>query len=174
MEKLIVVFASQEARVRMLRLLRRGGYEAVGCSSGAEAVRTARRLSGGAVVSGYRLPDMTAGELAERLSGTAPVLAVSSPENLSLCEGKNLWKLPAPAPPEALYAAVEAVLSHRVRPTPPSRDAAAMEVIRRAKAYLMERDGLSEPEAHRLLQKRAMDAGMPMAEAACQALEETR
>ncbi len=44
--------------------------------------------------------------------------------------------------------------------------------MERAKALLMERKGLLEEEAHRLLQRRSMDGGLPLAQAARQVIRE--
>jgi len=170
MVRIVVAFAGEEARRRMLRLLRGLGYDPACCrSSGAETIRAASTLGNAAVVCGFRLPDMTADELAENLSGTAPVLVVSSAANLSLCEGGNLFKLSVPASLDELRAALEALPSPR---RPAVRSEADRRLIRQAKALLMEQRRLSEEEAHRLLQKRSMDAGQSLAEAARAALRE--
>ena len=42
----------------------------------------------------------------------------------------------------------------------------ARKLIERAKGLLMAQDGLSEPDAHRYIQKSSMDTGTPMAEVA--------
>ncbi len=170
MDRMIVAFAGQEARRRTLHLLRRCGYDPACCrASGAEAIRAASQLGNAAVVCGFRLPDMTAGELAENLSGVAPVLAVSSPANLALCQGGNLYKLPVPASLDEFRAALE-LLCRSGRPA--VRSEADRRLIQQAKALLMEQRRLSEEEAHRLLQKRSMDAGQSLAETARAALRE--
>jgi len=166
MVRIVAAFAGEEARRRMLRLLRRCGYDPACCrASGAEAIRAAAQLGNAAVVCGFRLPDMTADELAENLSGIAPVLVVSSAANLALCRGKNLRKLSAPASLDEFRAALEGLRKPNLR-SPAVRSEEERRLIQQAKALLMEQDHLSEGEAHRLLQKRSMDAGQPLAESA--------
>jgi len=172
MDRMIVAFAGQEARRRMLHLLRRCGYDPACCrASGAEAIRAASQLGNAAVICGFRLPDMTADELAENLSGIAPVLAVSSAANLALCRGRNLRKLSVPASLDEFRAALESLRGPSLR-KPAVRSEEERRLIQQAKALLMEQDHLSEEEAHRLLQKRSMDAGQRLAEMACSFLRE--
>jgi len=49
---------------------------------------------------------------------------------------------------------------------PKERNPKQQEVIRRAKELLMDRNNMSEGEAHRYLQKNSMDSGTNMAETA--------
>ena len=50
----------------------------------------------------------------------------------------------------------------------------ALCIVERAKAVLMKREGLTEPEAHRSMQQYAMNHGMKMAEFAAQILAATK
>lgn len=95
----IIAFSNAEAQRRIRRLLESGGCRpAVCCTSGGEAIRAARNIENSIIICGFRLPDMTANELAADLRGRAAVLVVSSAANVDLCEGENLYKLATPAP----------------------------------------------------------------------------
>lgn len=171
MDMVITSFASQEAQRRILRLLESGGFSPIACGpSGAEVIRTVHQLGTAAVVCGFKLRDMTAGQLAYALEGRAGLLVVSSAANLDLCQGENLFKLPTPITRADFFASLDLTLhlvssAGKRAPAPPEEEGDAA-VIRRAKALLMDVNRMTEAEAHRCLQKRSMDAGMHLAETA--------
>lgn len=170
MDKLIVAFASEEARRRIVRLLESGGcFPSACCRTGGEIIRAVHQLGSAVVVCGFRLRDMTAGELAHALWGEAALLVVSSPANLDLCQGENLFKLPTPVVRSDFFASLELTLGQlnggSVRRLARRREE-EQRLIQRAKELLMEINRMTEAEAHRFLQKRSMDAGLKMAETA--------
>ena len=59
----------------------------------------------------------------------------------------------------------------REREKPNKRSSADQGVINQAKSLLMEKNGLTEEEAHRYLQKRSMDNGTNMVETAYMVLQ---
>ena len=170
MDRIVVAFASEEAQRRILRLLASDGWEpAACCASGAEAIRTARKLGSAIVICGFKLRDMTASDLAADLRGTAVLLAVSSAVNLDFCEGENLYKLATPAPRSDFFASLDLLMrfeaKHLRHPVPQRREE-DQKLILRAKELLMDINRMTEAEAHRFLQKRSMDAGLKMVETA--------
>lgn len=172
MDRIIVAFRSEEVRGKILRLLTLEGRAGIPCSSGAEVLRTVRRLGGGVVICGFYLSDMTADTLAEDLRGLAVVLVVAKAAYLDLCGGENLYKLAAPvSPPE--FASTLRLLLDRVPVQRPAsrRNEEDQALICRAKALLMDVNRISEEEAHRFLRRRAMDAGIKLGEAARKIVE---
>ena len=132
------------------------------------------------VICGFRLRDMTAEMLAADLQGIAPLLVISSPGNLELCSGENLFKLATPATRADFFASLDLLLQfgtgHGGPPAPqhsrPQRSEAEERLVRQAKAILMEVNLMTEAEAHRFLQKRSMDAGLKLADTARLILEQ--
>ena len=170
MDRIVVAFANEEAQRRILRLLESGGYQVAGCCfSGAEVIRTVRKLGSASVICGFKLRDMTAGDLAADLRGLAVLLVVSSAGNLDLSEGENPYKLPTPAPRSAFFSSLETLLAfeqaHLHRP-PPKRREEEQQLILRAKELLMHINRMTEAESHRFLQKRSMDTGLKLPEMA--------
>ncbi|WP_298024202.1 ANTAR domain-containing response regulator [uncultured Dysosmobacter sp.] len=170
MDRMVVAFANEEAQRRILRLVEAHGYSpAACCTAGAEVIRTVRKLGSAIVVCGFKLRDMTAGDLAADLHGTAVLLVVSSAANLDFCEGENLHKLATPISRSDFFATLDLLRQfeekHLHHP-PPKRREAEQALIRRAKELLMDVNRMTESEAHRFLQKRSMDAGLKMAETA--------
>lgn len=68
MDRIVVAFANTEAQHRIVHLLEPNGYGiACVCPTGAEVIRTVRKLGTASVVCGFKLRDMTATELAASL-----------------------------------------------------------------------------------------------------------
>jgi response regulator NasT len=55
----------------------------------------------------------------------------------------------------------------------PHRSGESRELVNRAKEVLMKREGLTEPEAHRMIQQYAMNHGVRMADFARKILEQS-
>ena len=170
MDRIVVAFANEEAQRRVLRLLESGGCQVAGCCfSGAEVIRTVRKLGSAAVVCGFKLRDMTASDLAADLRGLAVLLVLSSAVNLDLCEGENLFKLPTPVARSDFFSTLEMLReferSHLHHP-PPKRPEEDQQLIRRAKELLMDINRMTEAEAHHFIQKRSMNAGWKLPEMA--------
>lgn len=169
MDRVIIAFASAEAQHRMARLLESEGCHPAGCFfSGADVIRTVRKLGSAAVVCGYKLRDMTAAELASDLRGSAAVLVVSTPAQLALCDGENLFKLASPISRGEFFASLRLIRQPQSRGTHPApqRGEDERRVIEQAKALLMGVNRMTESEAHRFLQKRSMDTGRHLAQTA--------
>ena len=170
MDRIVTAFSHEESQRRILRLLEMGGYVTAGrFFSGADVIRAVRHLEIAVVICGFRLRDMTAPELAERLGPDTSVLVIASASNLDLCHGENLYKLSVPSARADLYASLNMLLRLRReggRYPPPQRREADQKLIRRAKELLMDINRMSEAEAHRFLQKRSMDAGLRLEQTA--------
>ena len=155
MNRLIVAFSSDTAAHRICAWLAQSGFPArTVCRTGAEVVRAVRYMGGGSVICAARLPDYTADRLYDDLDGQADLLVIGKPEQLSDCENPAIRRLPLPVNRSPLAEAAEA-LTH-----------AQPEIIRHAKALLQSARGMAEPEAHRYLQRRSMEAHRKMADTA--------
>ena len=97
-------------------------------------------MGGGSVICAARLPDYTADELYDDLDGQADLLVIGKPEQLSDCENPAIRRLPLPVNRYQLAEAAEALLQSA--------------------------RGMAEPEAHRYLQRRSMEAHRKMADTA--------
>ena len=170
MAHIVVAFTGEEARRKALRLLAAEGLEAAAvCSAGGEVIRGVRRMGSAIVICGFRLRDMTADAMASDLRGLAAVMVVAKAAHLELCGGENLFKLPVPAT-RAEFAATLGLLldfeaAHLRHPAGRRREE-EQRSIRQAKELLMDVNRMTEEEAHRFLQKRSMERGVPLAEAA--------
>ena len=65
MDRIIVAFENENNRKRICDMLEASGITVRGsCRSGSEAIRAIRKMSGGIVICGYKLSEMTASDLA--------------------------------------------------------------------------------------------------------------
>ncbi len=166
MAKIIVAFPDQTMCVRIAGALEEAGFPVFRrCLSGAEAMRALNLCQDGVLVCAPLLRDRTADSLAADASDQALMLVVGKPERLALCESANVFRLAWPFSKPELTSAVRMLLQlHDMRK--PRREGDEKQIIERAKLRLMEERGLSEPEAHRMLQRASMNKGLKMVEGA--------
>ncbi|MCR4901570.1 MAG: ANTAR domain-containing protein [Butyrivibrio sp.] len=174
MQNIIVAFAKLEDAANFKKVIIRGGMDVnVVCTSGAQALSAMEDLGNGVIVCGFRLSDMQYTELAESLPGFFQMLLIASPNKVdgdSLPD--NVVYLPTPIQRNDLYQTLQIMLEGIVRRRKKAKSAAKQrnekdkEIITKAKELLMERHHMTEPEAHKYLQKCSMDSGTDMLETA--------
>lgn len=175
MDRTILAIADDQLRDSILKMLRRNGIEVrVACRSGQEVLRAVRRLDGGVVISSARLLDMTADELAYSLDGGALMMVLARPSELDYCENESIFRVPLPVHSGELLGGVRILLQldeHSTASRIPKRSEEDKAVITEAKELLMEKNGMTEDEGYRFIQKRSMETSTPMAEVARMILE---
>ena len=173
MVNVVIVFPKPEDARSIRNLLVRNGYHVSGvCTSGAQALAMADQLGSGVVVCGYRYPDMMYDELFENLSPSFAMLLVASARVISegVCSG--VISVAMPLKVHELINSLEMVIGslerrrRKRRAMPVQRNEEEKKVIAEAKALLMERNHMTEEEAHRYLQKTSMDSGTNLVETA--------
>lgn len=170
---IIVVFPNKDNAANIRNLLARGGMTVTGvCTTGAQAMNYADTVDEGIIVCGYKLKDMLYSELREYLPSNFEMLLIASPDKWSSGLADGVMGLNMPLKVYDLLNTVEMMLEsmnrrrRKRKQEPKERNPKQQEVIRRAKELLMDRNNMSEGEAHRYLQKNSMDSGTNMAETA--------
>ena len=170
---MIVAFSRLEDAKKIKNVLNRNGYnDILAYNSASQVIAAANESDGGIVLCGYRLPDMHYSELYGYLPREFQMLLVASPARLQECNSGNIMCLSMPFRTHELISTVETMmagvdrLQRRKRPQPKQRTAKEQRTIADAKQLLMERNNLSESEAHKYIQKLSMDSGNSMVEAA--------
>ncbi len=142
--------------------------------SGAEVLSFASIRPDAVVICG-KLPDMSAAALAGMLpNGFDVVWLVPSGEPLPAFAG-NLIALQMPLNRMEFLDTVHMLAATESEPARPRKTVRTQEekiLLRDAKIYLMERCCISEREAYRILQRRAMESGLRMPDVARRVLEE--
>ena len=176
METVVVAFEGEKNGRRLKELLESSGTAAcLLCRSADQVKRLVRQQRLTAVVCGYKLGAQSARLLAADLPLYCSVLVLATRDQLDLLEGDDIVPLPLPTTRRDLITAVETLLrvGRRLeRLDRPCRPSEEQEVIRRAKALLMERDGMTEAQAHRFLQKKSMDSRRQLLQTAQAVLDE--
>ncbi|MCR4651057.1 MAG: ANTAR domain-containing protein [Lachnospiraceae bacterium] len=161
-----------EEALKLRNLLKRNGFEvAAVCTSGVQALSHADALSTGIMISGYRLEDMPYFEVKQDMPTGFSMLLLASEKRLADGVEPDVMTLGMPfvisdfldtvqMMCEACYARKEKRISKTLRTEKDNQ------LIDEAKKLLMVRNGLSEEEAHKYLQKCSMDSGVNVVETA--------
>ena len=164
MTNIIVAFSKPEDGKNIKGILVRNGYQVVAvCTSGSQALSAAEGVGSGIVVSGYRFEDMLYDELRQYLPAAFDMLLISSPSRWGGQAPGNVICLPMPLKVHDLISTLEMMVQAQVRfrrkmkNRPRERSGEERRLIDEAKALLMERNNMTESEAHRHIEKTAMD-----------------
>ena len=176
MEKVIVAFESDKSCWRVKEILETSGTAAcIICKSADQVKRAVNKQHITTVVCGYKLSDESAEGLLDDLPPTCSMLVVAVQGLLDLCQSDDVFKLASPVSKGDLVASVRMLLQvgHRLEKfVKPRRSEEERAVIDQAKQLLMARNGMTEEQAHRFLQKRSMDSGAKMIQTAQLVLED--
>ncbi len=170
---IIVVFPRIEDARAIRSLLVRSGYEvAAVCTSGAQALSAADRLAQGVVVCGYKYQDMLYRDLCESLPPSFGMLLLASARVIGEGVAEGVVGVTMPLKVNDLLASLDMLIGRMERrrkkrhALPAKRSEQEQKDIDDAKALLMERNHMTEEEAHRYLQKTSMDSGTNLVETA--------
>lgn len=172
MADIIVAFPKLEDAKNLRKLLMRNGYQVnLVCDSGAQIVSAVNRLDGGVVICGYRFSDMHFAEVLDYLPQGFQMLLMASPAKLAESDICDVVSLPMPIKVHDLLDTLEMMLAQYNRRQKKKikrkvRSEEERRTIQEAKELLMERNHMTEEEAHRYLQKISMDSATALAETA--------
>lgn len=149
---------------KLAHTLAASGIEVLGTATkGASALQKSARYYGdrGVFLCSYAMSDMTASELYRIMPDGFEMVVLLSARQKAIFDGGDMLCLDIPINRSDLISTLrmltEPQRSFSVKPE--KRSESDREIIGRAKALLMERNGMSEPDAHRFLQKRSMNSG---------------
>lgn len=179
MASLVVVFPKIDDAKSIKNLLVKSGFTVNGtCTTGAQVLELVDSLGAGVVISAYRLSDMMFRELAESLPPGFELLLMASQANIQAVAGeKGIMAISMPLKVHDLINTVDMICSgidrrrRKARQIPKTRSAEDTVLIASAKELLMQRNHMTEDEAHRYLQKCSMDTGTNLVEAAHMVLD---
>ena len=151
MADIIIAFPKLDDAKNLKKLLLRNGYDvSLVCDNGAQVVGAVNELDGGVVICGYRFSDMHFSEILDYLPKGFQMLLMASPAKL-----------------EVQYRRSNKKQKHK----PKVRSEGEKRIIQKAKELLMERNQMTEEEAHRYIQKISMDSAINLVETAEMILE---
>ena len=171
MARIVIVGTSEASRTQLNRLLASSGHLVFRlCASEGELRRALTECEDGVVLISGQPVDIRPDDIASDFADSFQLLLIGRPETLSAYESQQVFKLAYPCSGSAVLGAVEMLTQlHSMRlPHRRGRDKALVED---AKCLLMNRWEISEPEAHRRMQRYAMRHGMKMTEYAAMLLQ---
>lgn len=171
MSVVIIVLPKLDDAKKIKKILQNHGFTDVfACGTASLALQVINQHSNGLVISGYRLKDMYYRELWECLPRNYEMVLMGSASTVSEA-GAGILSLTTPLKIYDLVNTVEMVLRQmerrlRKERKPKKRSEREENYINNAKLLLMERNHLTEEEAHRYIQKSSMDNATNMVETA--------
>ncbi len=173
MVSVIVVFPKLEDAQNIRSFLVRNGVSVLAvCTTGAQALQYTDELDDGIIVCGYQFADMMYAELHEYLPKNFEMLLVASRHLLQNCIDDNIVRVQMPIKAHDLVNTISMIsqtITRRRRKLnckPKARSTEDTQVLSQAKQLLMDRNDMTEEEAHRYIQKSSMDTGTNMVETA--------
>lgn len=168
-----VLVAEDEALIRLdlVEMLREEGYDVAGeAADGEEAIKLASELNPDLVILDVKMPKVDGIEAAQHIAGNriAPVVILTAFSQRDLVERARdagaMAYLVKPFAKRDLVPAIELAISRFSELAALEQEVAGLterletrKIVERAKGILMTKQGLSEPEAFRWVQRTAMD-----------------
>ena len=178
MADIIIAFPKLDDAKNLKKLLLRNGYDvSLVCDNGAQIVSAVNELDGGVVICGYRFRDMQFSEVLDYLPKGFQMLLMASPAKLEDSDISEVVSLPMPLKVQDLLNTLEMMMvqyrrwKKKQKNKPKVRSEGEKRTIRKAKELLMERNQMTEEEAHRYIQKISMDSATNLVETAEMLLE---
>ena len=140
------------------------------CQRGADALSHAGNDESGVVICTQRFKDMNYLSLLEYLPAGFKLIVMSRDQDVDTSSGR-VFLLINPFKTIDLVNKLKEVMDTSYKPSvkrvvSKARTPQEMQIIDEAKRLLMEKNGISEPEAFRFIQKSSMDSGRNMVESA--------
>lgn len=173
MGTILITMPKSEDALRFESLIRNQGLmlDTKICNTGSEVLRISNDCDFGVVICTRRLGDMMYSELAEYMPPTFHMIVLTKDASTETFT-ERMVKLMLPMRSSELVSTIEMLVSGYMRPrrkrdkAPRERSLQERQTIEKAKLILMERNGMSEPEAFRYIQKISMDTGRKAVETA--------
>lgn len=120
---------------------------------------------GGIVICGCRFSDANINELLQDIPETFGIILIGTPDMLNNCDCERAVKLAVPINTAQLVCYMD-----MLRPEPSnahrSRSPEDRAIIDKAKRFLINHYNMTEPQAHKYLEKKSMETGRTLAETA--------
>lgn len=173
MNSIIVVLPKPEDGKSIRNLLSRHGYDVTAvCTQGSQVLNYIDMMNDGIIVSGYKFSDMYYFDLKNSLPEGFDMLLLATQRVCSECGDRDIVCVSMPLKVHDLMNTLEMMCMNqarrrkKLRAKLKQRSEAEKKVLWEAKSILMERNHMTEEEAHRYIQKCSMDSGTSLTETA--------
>ena len=169
----IVALSNEETAQKLKSILNYNGYNVIAvCTYGNELLRAISQFSPFIVISGYKFKDMTLLNIYENIGDDCSFLAiVNEPYKSFVQEETDIFCISSPINNVLLINSLDMIyqsqrkinkLKDKVHDL--ENKISERKIIEKAKGIIMEREGLTENDAFRYIQKNSMNLGMKMVE----------
>ncbi|PTL29254.1 antitermination regulator [Lachnospiraceae bacterium oral taxon 096] len=172
MSELVVAFPKMEDAKAIKNILAKNGFRVAGLSqSAAGAIQLCDSYGSGILICAYQFADMMFEEVRENLNPNFQMILLCSKARLNENLPDNVFFLPMPLKVHDFIDTVY-MIGDRMRREKKKknkrieRSEKDEEILNQAKLLLMERNGMSEEQAHHYLQKSSMENGCNLIEVA--------
>jgi AmiR/NasT family two-component response regulator len=180
MRRVLVIDDHEPSRTKLTRVLTESGYQIAGeAASSAQGIELASTALPDVILMAVGLPDLDGIRVARQImqANPLPIVLLTSHHDAATIERAKragvMGCLIKPLRGSELLPALELAVARfqefvalRTENENLKKTLEARKIIERAKGILMKRQGLSEPEAFSLIQKKSMDMRKPMVEIA--------
>lgn len=173
MSNIIVAFSKRENAVNIRNILVKSGLEVSAvCQTGAKVLQYAEMWSDGIVVCAHQMQDMHYTQMREYLPDSFEILLIAPADKWGDGIPDGVVGLPMPLKIYDLVSTIEMIQQmqyrrrRKKRETGKTRSDKDRQIINQAKALLIERNHMTEEEAHKYVQKTSMESGADMVETA--------
>lgn len=173
MTSILIVFPKAEDGKSIRNLLVRHGYDvAAVCTLGSQVLNDIDMMNSGIIICGYKFADMYYTELMSSLPPGFDMLLMASERVCRECPNPDIVCVTMPLKVQDLMSTLEMMCMNqmrrkkRLRSKPKQRTETEKKILWEAKEILMERNHMTEEEAHRYIQKCSMDSGTSLTETA--------
>ncbi|MCR5667131.1 MAG: ANTAR domain-containing protein [Eubacterium sp.] len=173
MLSIVVAFPKPEVARNIRNVLVKNGYDvAAVCTTGGQAIGKMHDLEYGILVCGYRFVDMPCEEIVPYMPANFEMLLITSKAVLFDDFERNIVSCSMPLKVHEFLSTLEMMAyaierrRKKIKAQPKKRSAKEQAIIDQAKHILMERNQLSEEQAHKYLQKTSMDSATSLTETA--------
>ena len=172
MASVLISMSNAETAKKIASIIKRSGmlHDINICDTGAEILRIANDRDFGVVICERILRDMNYREIIELMPAFFGTIVLTKDASLEVINS-NMVKLILPFRPLDLINTVDMITenfytSPKKKNEPIRRSNEEKRIVDQAKHMLMDRNGLSEEEAFRYIQKSSMEQGRKMSETA--------
>lgn len=173
MGSIIVALPKADNAEKIAGIIRSRGmpYDINICDTGAQVLQISNDREFGVVICSKRLRDMGYIEMADMLPRNFSTIILTNDVSVEVVRD-DMVKLLIPFRTGDLLDTINMLCAGYIRRprkkqhVPPKRSEEEQKLLGQAKALLMERNGMSEPEAFRYIQKNSMDYGRKLTESA--------
>lgn len=173
MGSILVAMPKTDDSNRLCSIIRNAGLreDVEICHTAAEILRIANARDSGVIVCTKQVFEMNYLELAGYSPDYFGMIVLTKDMGLEMTS-ERMIKVMMPLAPREFISTIQMVMSligrslRKKRKIPPRRSAEEQKIIDQAKGLLIDRNGMTEPEAFRYIQKCSMDTGRNMVESA--------